>query len=118
MKDPCVRKNRSGERSTWKTGSPFSKKRERGESAFAEERPILAPLPPKPFELSTWKIATVQLNNSGLLKLNKMYYGDAKKPAHLERSVSRDTEQYRKPLASTKNIMVFPSFPGPVIFFV
>jgi transposase len=41
---------------------PFQKKPGSRESAFAEERPFLVPLPPKPFELSTWKIATVQLN--------------------------------------------------------
>jgi hypothetical protein len=40
----------------------FQKKPGNRESAFAEERPFLIPLPPKPFELSTWKIATVQLN--------------------------------------------------------
>ncbi|MCL2479609.1 MAG: IS21 family transposase [Treponema sp.] len=41
---------------------PFQKKPGCRESAFAEERPFLLPLPPKPFELATWKIATVQLN--------------------------------------------------------
>jgi hypothetical protein len=41
---------------------PFQKKPGCRESAFAEELPFLIPLPPKPFELSTWKIATVQLN--------------------------------------------------------
>ena len=41
---------------------PFQKKPGSRESAFAEERPFLIPLPLKPFELSTWKIATVQLN--------------------------------------------------------
>ena len=41
---------------------PFQKKPGSRESAFAEELPFLMPLPPKPFELSTWKIATVQLN--------------------------------------------------------
>ena len=41
---------------------PFQKKPGNRESAFAEERPFLIPLPLKPFELSTWKIATVQLN--------------------------------------------------------
>jgi transposase len=41
---------------------PFQKKPGNRESAFAEERPFLVPLPPKPFELSTWKTATVQLN--------------------------------------------------------
>jgi transposase len=41
---------------------PFQKKPGNRESAFAEELPFLMPLPPKPFELSAWKIATVQLN--------------------------------------------------------
>jgi transposase len=41
---------------------PFQKKPGSRESAFAEELPFLMPLPQKPFELSTWKIATVQLN--------------------------------------------------------
>jgi transposase len=41
---------------------PFQKKPGSRESAFAEELPFLMPLPLKPFELSTWKIATVQLN--------------------------------------------------------
>ena len=41
---------------------PFQKREGCRESAFAEERPFLIPLPGKPFELSTWKIATVQIN--------------------------------------------------------
>jgi transposase len=41
---------------------PFQKKPGSRESAFAEELPFLSPLPAKPFELATWKIATVQLN--------------------------------------------------------
>jgi len=41
---------------------PFQKKPGSRESAFAEERPFLMPLPCKPFELSVWKVATVQLN--------------------------------------------------------
>ena len=41
---------------------PFQKKPGNRESAFAEEKPFLLPLPVKPFELSSWKIATVQLN--------------------------------------------------------
>ena len=41
---------------------PFQNKPGNRESAFAEELPFLTPLPRKPFELSTWKIATVQLN--------------------------------------------------------
>ena len=31
-------------------------------SSFAEERPFLRPLPPRPFELATWKVATVGPN--------------------------------------------------------
>ena len=42
------------------------------ESAFAEERPFLIPLPDKPFEMSTWKIATVQINYH--VAVSKMYY--------------------------------------------
>jgi hypothetical protein len=41
---------------------PFQKKPGCRESAFAEELPFLTPLPSNPFELSTWKVATVQLN--------------------------------------------------------
>jgi transposase len=41
---------------------PFQKKPGSRKSAFAEEQSFLIPLPVKPFELSTWKIATVQLN--------------------------------------------------------
>jgi transposase len=41
---------------------PFQKKPGSRESAYTEERPFLIPLPCKPFELSAWKIATVQLN--------------------------------------------------------
>jgi len=41
---------------------PFQKKPGSRESAFIEEQPFLIPLPSKPFELSAWKIATVQLN--------------------------------------------------------
>jgi len=51
---------------------PFQKKPGNRESAFAEERPFLLPLPPKPFELSTWKIATVQLNYH--IAVDKMNY--------------------------------------------
>jgi len=51
---------------------PFQKKPGNRESAFAEERPFLIPLPVKPFELSTWKIATVQLNYH--IALDKMNY--------------------------------------------
>jgi len=41
---------------------PFQKRPGSRESAFAEEKPFLISLPPKPFELSAWKVATVQLN--------------------------------------------------------
>jgi transposase len=51
---------------------PFQKRKGCRESAFAEERPFLIPLPDKPFELSTWKIATVQLNYH--IAVDKMYY--------------------------------------------
>jgi transposase len=51
---------------------PFQKKPGCRESAFAEERPFLIPLPSKPFELSTWKLATVQFNYH--VYADKMYY--------------------------------------------
>jgi transposase len=51
---------------------PFQKKEGCRESAFEEERPFLIPLPDRPFELSTWKIATVQLNYH--VAVDKMYY--------------------------------------------
>ena len=51
---------------------PFQKRKGCRESAFAEERPFLIPLPDRPFELSTWKIATVQLNYH--IAVDKMYY--------------------------------------------
>ena len=51
---------------------PFQKKPGNRESAFAEERPFLLQLPAKPFELSAWKIATVQLNSH--IAVDKMNY--------------------------------------------
>ncbi|MCL2294319.1 MAG: IS21 family transposase [Spirochaetes bacterium] len=51
---------------------PFQKREGCRESAFVEERPFLIPLPDKPFELSTWKVATVQLNYH--IAADKMYY--------------------------------------------
>ena len=51
---------------------PFQKREGCRESAFLEERPFLIPLPDKPFELSTWKIATVQINYH--IVVDKMYY--------------------------------------------
>jgi len=51
---------------------PFQKRNGCRESAFNEEQPFLIPLPDKPFELSTWKIATVQLNYH--IAVDKMYY--------------------------------------------
>ncbi|OPX84138.1 MAG: Integrase core domain protein [Pelotomaculum sp. PtaB.Bin104] len=41
---------------------PFQKKDGSRATLFAEEKPFLLPLPSKPFELATWKIATVQYN--------------------------------------------------------
>jgi len=41
---------------------PFQKKEGSRASLFEEERPFLLPLPPKPFELATWRVATVQFN--------------------------------------------------------
>ena len=40
----------------------FSKKPGSRASLFAEERPFLLPLPNTPFEMATWKIATVSFN--------------------------------------------------------
>ena len=37
---------------------PFQKKDGSRALAFEEEKPFLLPLPPRPFELATWKIAT------------------------------------------------------------
>jgi hypothetical protein len=51
---------------------PFQKRKGCRESAFTEERPFLMPLPNKPFELSTWKIATVQINYH--ISVDKMNY--------------------------------------------
>lgn len=41
-------------------------------SSVTKTVPFLIPLPGKPFELSTWKIATVQLNYH--VYADKMYY--------------------------------------------
>ena len=41
---------------------PFQKKNGSRASLFAEEKPFLRPLPPHPFELATWKKATVGPN--------------------------------------------------------
>ena len=41
---------------------PFQKKEGTRTSAFEEEKPYLLPLPVYPFEMSTWKVATVQYN--------------------------------------------------------
>jgi hypothetical protein len=51
---------------------PFQKRAGCRESAFIEEQPFLIPLPDKPFELSTWKIATVQMNYH--IAVDKMHY--------------------------------------------
>ena len=41
---------------------PFQKREGSRASCFAEEKPFLRPLPPRPFELATWKVATVGPN--------------------------------------------------------
>lgn len=41
---------------------PFQKRDGSRASAFEEEMPFLLPLPPRPFELATWKVATVGPN--------------------------------------------------------
>ena len=41
---------------------PFQKREGSRASSFAEERPFLRPLPPRPFELAIWKVATVGPN--------------------------------------------------------
>ena len=41
---------------------PFQKREGSRASSFAEEKPFLRPLPPRPFELATWKVATVGPN--------------------------------------------------------
>ncbi len=41
---------------------PFQKRDGSRATAFEEEKPFLLPLPPRPFELATWKVATVGPN--------------------------------------------------------
>ncbi|KLU63573.1 hypothetical protein CEB3_c00610 [Peptococcaceae bacterium CEB3] len=41
---------------------PFQKGDGSRASAFEDEKPFLLPLPPRPFELATWKVATVGPN--------------------------------------------------------
>ena len=41
---------------------PFQKKAGSRASVFEEEKSFLLPLPPYPFEMATWKVATVQYN--------------------------------------------------------
>ncbi len=41
---------------------PFQKKDGSRVIAFSEEKPFLLPLPDRPYELATWKIATIQFN--------------------------------------------------------
>ncbi len=53
--------------------TPFQKKEGCRLSVFlAEEKPMLRPLPSTPYELATWKVATVQLNYH--ISLDKMHY--------------------------------------------
>ena len=52
---------------------PFQKKEGSRASIFlAEEKPLLLPLPPSPYELATWKQATVQFNYH--ISIDKMHY--------------------------------------------
>ena len=52
---------------------PFQKKEGSRLSVFlAEEKPMLLPLPATPYELATWKIATVQFNYH--ISVEKMHY--------------------------------------------
>jgi len=71
---------------------PFQKKPGNRESAFAEELPFLIPLPSKPFALSTWKIATVQLNYH--IACDKMNY-----------SVPYEYIKYKVDVRLTQNIV-------------
>jgi hypothetical protein len=41
---------------------PFQKKDGSRATEFAQEKPFLLPLPDRPYELATWKVATVQYN--------------------------------------------------------
>ena len=51
---------------------PFQKRDGSRAIAFEEEKAFLLPLPPRPFELSEWKIATVSLNYH--ISVDKMNY--------------------------------------------
>ena len=51
---------------------PFQKKDGSRAIAFEEEKPFLLPLPPRPFELAVWKIATVAPNYH--ISVDKMNY--------------------------------------------
>jgi len=51
---------------------PFQKRDGSRATAFDEEKPFLLPLPPRPFELSEWKIATVAPNYH--ISVEKMNY--------------------------------------------
>jgi len=42
---------------------PFQKKEGSRATLFREEKPFLSPLPDRPYELSLWKVATVQYNH-------------------------------------------------------
>ena len=51
---------------------PFQKKDGSRALLFEEEKPFLQPLPPRPFELATWKVATVGPNYH--ISVEKMNY--------------------------------------------
>lgn len=55
------------------TCKPFQKKEGSRRSVFVEfDQPALRPLPARPFEMSTWKVATVSFNYH--IEADKMYY--------------------------------------------
>jgi transposase len=51
---------------------PFQKRNGSRESALEEEKIFLIPLPTRPFEMATWRVATVQLNYH--IAVDKMNY--------------------------------------------
>jgi transposase len=61
------------EKLTTMNSTPFQKKEGCRQSVFlTEEKPTLLPLPSTPYELATWKVATVQLNYH--ITVDKMHY--------------------------------------------
>lgn len=60
------------EKLTMFNNKPFQKKEGSRAELFREEQLFLLPLPPEPFELSVWKVATVQYNYH--VSVDKMNY--------------------------------------------